>query len=126
VVSPDPTDVPDPESESYLPDLGDVGEAVEAVAEAIGETFEAIGETFGETLEAVVNLGDDLSEEEREEVQAPIVSAIIVTQVAQAAVSMAIAARPTPPSAPTPTPSGGGGAPVGDAKSSGSTKRSRE
>jgi hypothetical protein len=101
-------------------------EAVGAVAEAVSETIDAAVEAVGEAISAVTNLGNDLSAEEKEAVQEPIVSAIIVTQVAQAAVSMAIAARPTPPSAPTPTPQGGGGAPVGDAKSSGSTKRSRE
>jgi len=122
-LSPEPTPTSTPEP---LPSDGGFPDLLSGVSEQVNAAVTAVTETIGEAVSVITNLGNDLSSQEREEAQAPIVSAIIVTQVAQAAVSMAIAARPTPPSAPTPTPQGGGGAPASDAKSSDPKKRSRK
>ena len=57
---------------------GGVGAAVEAVAETIG---------------AIVNLGKDLSPEEREKAREAVIPAVIVTQVAQTAAAMSAMSR---------------------------------
>ena len=122
-LSPEPTPTSSPEP---LPSDGGFTDLLSGVSEQVDAAVTAVTKTISEAISVVINLGNDLSPEEKKAAQAPIVSAIIVTQVAQAAVSMAIAARPTPPSAPTPTPQGGTGAPGSDAKSGDQRKRSRK
>ena len=73
-------------------------EAVSAAVEAVGEAAAAVAESIGAAVETITNLGNDLSPTEKEEAREAVLPAIIVTQVAQAAVAMAMAARPTTPS----------------------------
>ncbi len=81
-VSPDPTPVPTPEPTQ--PALPDVGEAVEAVAEAVTEVFTNIA--------AIAEIGKDLDPIEKEEAQ-PVAVAIIASQVASVAAAASNAAR---------------------------------
>jgi hypothetical protein len=89
VVSPDPTSVPSPEPEQP---------ALPSPVEAVAEVFGAVGETIAEAVSVITNLGNDLSPEEKEQAREAVLPAIIVTQVAQAAVAMAMAARGNTPS----------------------------
>ena len=86
--SPEPTEEPEPTDE-----LPSVGEAAEAVAEAIGEVFES--------LAAITEIGSDLDVEEKEEAQ-PVAAAIISSQIASSAAASAVRSMGG-------TPSGGGG-----------------
>ena len=96
VVSPNPTSVPSPEPEQ--PDLPSPVEIASFAVEAVGEAVAAVSEAVGEAVAAVTNLGKDLSPVEREKAREAVLPAIIITQVAQAAVAAAaMAARPTPP-----------------------------
>ena len=61
----------------------------------------------GEAIAAIVNLGNDLTPEQKEEAARTIVPAIVITQVAQAAAATAAAAAQA--SGGSSTPSGGGG-----------------
>jgi hypothetical protein len=83
--------------ENVTPDEENVGlldstEIVLAVfTDAIGQTFEFAGEVAGEvfaiadeSVTAFLNIGDDMSDEVREEAQTVVVSTIIVTQLATA------------------------------------------
>jgi hypothetical protein len=118
VVSPDPTPVPTPEPESPLPDLG---EAAEAVAEAVSEAAEVVFEAAGESVQAVADalgdiaaigeIGKDLDATEKEEAQ-PMAVAVVSSQIASVAAAAANAARST-----TGGSSGGGGGGGGDMKS---------
>ena len=129
--SPDPTAVPSPEpTQPPLPDLGEVaaaveeavGAAAEAVSEAVGaaaeEVFEAVdavadaaAEVVGEALAPIANLGNDISQEDKESARETVLPAIILTQIAQAASSAAAIARSSSagPSGPTGGGSSGGG-----------------
>jgi outer membrane biosynthesis protein TonB len=118
VVSPDPSPVPTPEPESPLPDLG---EAAEAVAEAVSEAAEFVFEAAGESVQAVADglgdiaaigeIGKDLNATEKEEAQ-PMAVAVVSSQIASVAAAAANAARST-----TGGTSGGGGGGGGDMKS---------
>ena len=90
--SPVPTDTPGPI---------DPGAAVEAVTEAVGEAVAAVGEAVSAAVDTVANLGNDITEEEREEARTVVGPAVIMTTIAQAAVAAA-ATRGA-------TSSGGGG-----------------
>ena len=84
--SPDPSPVP-----TDTPGPIDPGAAVEAVSEAIGEAAAAVGEAVGAAVETVANLGNDITEEEREEARTVVGPAVIMTTIAQAAASAAAA-----------------------------------
>ena len=104
--SPDPTDVPDPEPESVLPDLGEaaeaVAEAVEAVFEVAGESVQAVADGLAD-IAAIGEIGKDLDATEKEEAQ-PMAVAVVSSQIASVAAAAANAARST-----TGGSSGGGG-----------------
>ena len=104
--SPDPTDVPNPEPESVLPDLGEaaeaVAEAVEAVFEVAGESVQAVADGLGD-IAAIGEIGKDLDATEKEEAQ-PMAVAVISSQIASVTAAAANAARST-----TGGSSGGGG-----------------
>ena len=104
--SPDPTDVPDPEPESVLPDLGEaaeaVAEAVEAVFEVAGESVQAVADGLAD-IAAIGEIGKDLDATEKEEAQ-PMAVAVISSQIASVTAAAANAARST-----TGGSSGGGG-----------------
>lgn len=96
--SPEPTEDPGPTDE-----LPSVGEAAEAVAEAIGEVFES--------LAAITEIGSDLDVEEKEEAQ-PVAAAIISSQIASSAAASAVRSM-----GGTPSGGGGGGGGGGDGMS---------
>jgi hypothetical protein len=83
---PTPTDPP-PAIELPSPD--------EVVA-AVGEAVDAAVAVVGEVAAAYANLGADLSPAEREEMAAPVVASIIISQVGGAAVAAANAAGTRP------------------------------
>ena len=89
--SPVPTDTPGPIDPGAAVDAVTeaVGEAVTAAAEAVGEAVTAVTEAVGAAAETVANLGNDISEEERETARETVVPAIILTQIATAAVAAA-------------------------------------
>ena len=84
--SPDPSPVP-----TDAPGPIDPGAAVEAVTEAVGEAVAAVGEAVGAAVDTVANLGNDITEEEKEEARTVVGPAVIMTTIAQAAVSAAAA-----------------------------------
>ena len=84
---PTPVDSPSPEP-SDAPIVIDPGAAAEAVAEAVGAAVEAVGEAIDAAVTRVVNLGKDLSPEEKKAAQ-PVAVAVIISQVASAAVAAA-------------------------------------
>jgi len=84
---PTPVDSPSPEP-SDAPVVIDPGAAAEAVAEAVGAAVEAVGEAIDAAVTRVVNLGKDLSPEEKKAAQ-PVAVAVIISQVASAAVTAA-------------------------------------
>jgi len=84
---PTPVDSPSPEP-SDAPVVIDPGAAAEAVAEAVGAAVEAVGEAIDAAVTRVVNLGKDLSPEEKKAAQ-PVAVAVIISQVASAAVAAA-------------------------------------
>ena len=104
--SSDPTPVPPDESESPLPDLGEaaeaVAEAVEAVFEVAGESVQAVADGLGD-IAAIGEIGKDLDATEKEEAQ-PMAVAVVSSQIASVAAAAANAARST-----TGGSSGGGG-----------------
>ena len=84
--SPDPSPVP-----TDTPGPIDPGAAVEAVTEAVGEAVAAVGEAVSAAIDTVANLGNDITEEEKEEARTVVGPAVIMTTIAQAAVSAAAA-----------------------------------
>ena len=84
---PTPVDSPSPEP-SDAPIVIDPGAAAEAVAEAVGAAVEAVGEAIDAAVTKIVNLGKDLSPEEKKAAQ-PVAVAVIISQVASAAVAAA-------------------------------------
>jgi len=94
-LSPEPTPTSSPEP---LPSDGGFPDLLSGVSEQLGAAAEAVNKAIGEAVSIVTNLGNDLSPVEKEKAREAVLPAIIVTQVAQAAVAMAMAARPTTPS----------------------------
>lgn len=88
--SPDPSPVP-----TDTPGPIDPGAAVEAVTEAVGEAVAAVGEAVSAAVDTVANLGNDITEEEKEEARTVVGPAVIMTTIAQAAVSAAAAKSAT-------------------------------
>ncbi len=84
--SPDPSPVP-----TDTPGPIDPGAAVEAVTEAVGEAVAAVSEAVNAAIDTVANLGNDITEEEKEEARTVVGPAVIMTTIAQAAVSAAAA-----------------------------------
>ena len=86
-VTPEPSATPAP---SPVPDnAGEViGAAAEAVAEAVGEAVAAVTETIAAAVDRVANLGKDLTPAQKQEA-APVAVAVIISQVAGAAVAAA-------------------------------------
>ena len=86
-VTPEPSATPTPEP---VPDnAGEViGAAAEAVAEAVGEAVAAVTETIAAAVDRVANLGKDLTPAQKQEA-APVAVAVIISQVASAAVAAA-------------------------------------
>jgi len=78
--SPVPTDTPGPI---------DPGAAVEAVSEAVGEAVAAVGEAVSAAIDTVANLGNDITEKEKEEARTVVGPAVIMTTIAQAAAAAA-------------------------------------
>ena len=121
--SPDPTDVPDPEPESVLPDLGEaaeaVAEAVEAVFEVAGESVQAVADGLGD-IAAIGEIGKDLDATEKEEAQ-PMAVAVISSQIASVTAAAANAARSTTGG----SSGGGGGGGGGESKGARSRKGRR-
>ena len=103
--SPDPTAVPPPEpTQPPLPSLEEVaaavdqaveeavaaiGDAVDAVGDTASAAVEAVSETVSAAVDTVANLGNEITEEQREEARATVVPAIIMTQIATAVRAMA-------------------------------------
>ena len=121
--SPDPTDVPTPEPESVLPDLGEaaeaVAEAVEAVFEVAGESVQAVADGLGD-IAAIGEIGKDLDATEKEEAQ-PMAVAVVSSQIASVAAAAANAARSTTSG----SSGGGGGGGGGESKGARSRKGRR-
>ena len=92
--SPEPSAEPTPEPSPDNPAEAAavlVGEAAQAVAEAVGEAVQAVGEAAA----FVANLGHDITPAEKRQAAVTIVPAIIITQIAQAAVAAAATAAAT-------------------------------
>ena len=81
------------------------------MSEAVDAVADAAAEVVGETLAPIANLGNDISQEDKESARETVVPAIILTQIAQAASSAAAIARSSSagPSGPTGGGSSGGG-----------------
>lgn len=92
--SPVPTDTPGPIDPGAAVEAVTeaVGEAVTAAAEAVGEAVTAVTGAVGAAVDTVANLGNDITEEERDEARETIVPAIILTQIASAAAAATRAA----------------------------------
>jgi hypothetical protein len=86
-----------------------VGAAAEAVSEAVDAVADAAAEVVGEALAPIANLGNDISQEDKESARETVLPAIILTQVAQAAASAAAIARSSGGGSSGPTGGGGGG-----------------
>ena len=84
---PEPSAEPSPEPSSE-PLVIDPGAAVAALSEALGDAAAAVGEAAA----FVANLGHELTPAEKKEAAATIIPAVIITQLAQAAVAAASAA----------------------------------
>jgi hypothetical protein len=91
--SPVPTDTPGPIDPGAAVEAVTevVGEVAAAAVEAVGEAFAAVGEAVGAAVDTVANLGNDITEEEKEEARTVVGPAVIMTTIAQAAVSAAAA-----------------------------------
>ncbi len=89
--SPVPTDAPGPIDPGAAVEAVTeaIGEAAAAVSEAVGEVAAAVSETVGAAVATVANLGNEITEEEREEARTVVGPAVIMTTIAQAAVSAA-------------------------------------
>ena len=89
--SPVPTDAPGPIDPGAAVEAVTeaIGEAAAAVSEAVGEAAAAVSEAVGAAAETVANLGNDITEEEREEARTVVGPAVIMTTIAQAAASAA-------------------------------------
>ena len=89
--SPVPTDAPGPIDPGAAVEAVTeaIGEAAAAVSEAVGEAAAAVSEAVGAAVATVANLGNEITEEEREEARTVVGPAVIMTTIAQAAASAA-------------------------------------
>lgn len=86
-IAPPPTDAPPPDP------VAAIGEAAAAIADAVGAAAEAVGEA----AKFVGDLGKDLTPAGRKVARTTIIPAVVVTQIANAAVAAAGAAMATRP-----------------------------
>ena len=95
---PSPTEPPpsiEPTPPPTEPPPPDVAETVGAAIEVVGEAVDAVIGEIGKTAERFSKLGSDLSPAEREKLAAPVVAAVIISQVGGAvAAASAAASRP--------------------------------
>jgi len=87
-VAPTPTAEPSPLESPTPSPLVDLG----AAAESVGEAVAAVGAAIADAADFVANLGHDLTPTEKKRAASTIIPAVIITQVAQAAVAAASAA----------------------------------